>query len=77
MSNVTPLRARAAVESVWLSPAQVCDRVPGMTERILERMRGEGRGPRFAKPSPKTVVYSAADIDDWVSSSLVPTREQS
>ncbi|KAB1867712.1 hypothetical protein F6A08_05825 [Microbacterium algeriense] len=61
----------------WLSPLQVCDVIPGMTVTLLQRMRDAGKGPRYAKPSPKTVVYSRSDVDAWVRSTLVSTREQS
>lgn len=75
MSNVTALKPRAA--AVWLSPAQVCEHVPGMTERRLEYLRGKGQGPAYAKPTPMTVVYALADVDEWVSRSRVSTRESS
>lgn len=61
----------------WLSPEAVCAAIPGMSVSILQRMRDEGRGPRYAKPSPKTVVYARSDIDAYVRSTLVNTREQS
>lgn len=78
--NVTSIqRARegATVPTVWLSPTQVCELVPGMTVTLLQRMRDAGKGPRYAKPSAKTVVYSRSDVDAWVRSTLVGTREQS
>lgn len=77
MTNVTALRSRAVAPSEWLSPEQVCEVVPGMTLTLLQRMRDAGKGPRYAKPSPKTVVYSRSDVDTWVRSTLVGTREQS
>lgn len=78
MSNVTPLKTRAqAAGAEWLSPAQVCEVIPGMTVTLLQRMRDAGKGPRYAKPSAKTVVYARADIDAFVRSTLVNTREQS
>ena len=79
MSNVTALRARSgATEEVrWLSPAEVCEVIPGMTLTLLQRMRDAGKGPRYAKPSPKTVVYSLADVNAYVRSTLVGTKEQS
>lgn len=79
MSNVTALRPRAAKleETRWLSPAEVCDVIPGMTVTLLSRMRDAGKGPRYAKPSAKTVVYSLADVNDYVRSTMVNTREQS
>jgi hypothetical protein len=79
VSNVTALKPRAAsAESVtWLSPAEVCDVIPGMTVTLLSRMRDAGKGPRYAKPSPKTVVYSLADVNAYVRSTIVTTKEQS
>ena len=79
MSNVTALKPRAAAseQTTWLSPAEVCDIIPGMTVTLLQRMRDSGRGPRYAKPSAKTVVYALADVNAYVSSTMVPTREQS
>lgn len=78
MSNVTALKTRGEVaSSEWLSPAQVCEVIPGMTVTLLQRMRDAGKGPRYAKPSAKTVVYARSDVDAYVRSTLVNTREQS
>ncbi|TCJ28730.1 hypothetical protein E0W80_04320 [Microbacterium sp. PI-1] len=78
MSNVTAMKPRASAPfAEWLSPAEVCEVIPGMTMTLLQRMRDAGKGPRYAKPSAKTVVYSRADVDAWVRSTLVNTREQS
>lgn len=79
MSNVTAMRPRASAadETRWLSPAEVCEVIPGMTVTLLQRMRDAGKGPRYAKPSAKTVVYSLADVNAYVRSTIVTTREQS
>lgn len=78
MGAVTAMNPRAAAAPAeWLSPSQVCDAIPGMTITLLQRMRDAGKGPRYAKPSAKTVVYSRSDVDAWVRSTLVNTREQS
>lgn len=61
---------------VWLSPAEVCEVIPGMTVTLLQRMRDAGKGPRYAKPSPKTVVYNLADVHAYVRSTIVTTKEQ-
>lgn len=74
MGNVTAMKPRAAAEPVWLSIEQVCAHVPGMTPRRLEYLRGKGQGPRYAKPSPRTVVYALADVDAWVQAAMVQTR---
>lgn len=72
---VAQLRPR--VEQVWLSPAEVCDLVPGMTVANLQKLRNAGRGPAYSKPTLKTVVYSRADVQRWVEDRRVTTREQS
>lgn len=76
---VTPIRARAMKLSGdaggILSPAQVCDVVPGMTIRKLQRFRDEGRGPKYSKLG-RTIVYREHDVRAWVDRNVVPTREQ-
>jgi len=74
-ATVTAIKPRQ--ETIWLSPEQVCDRVPGMTLSRLKELRAAGRGPAYSKPTLKTVIYSAADIDAWVRGTRVSTREQS
>ena len=77
MSNVTALRtSKTTSAEEWLSPEQVCAILPGMTVRKLQPQRDEGHGPRYAKPSPKTVVYARADVDAYVRSTIVSTQEQ-
>lgn len=75
MSNVTPLR-KSTTQPVWLSPAQVCERVPGMTVAKLTDMRENRRGPAYYKPSLRTVVYLESEIDAWVAASRVQTRPE-
>lgn len=75
MSNVTALRKPDA-QPVWLSPAQVCDRIPGMTLDILSDMRENRRGPAYYKPSLRTVIYLESEIDAWVKGTRVETRPE-
>lgn len=75
VSNVTALKPRVA-EQQWLSPEQVCERIPGMTLKKLEDMRHERRGMNFYKPTQKTVVYSAAEVDEYVRATRVSVRER-
>lgn len=51
---------------VYLSSDLVCAMVPGMTKRRLEYLRGKGQGTRYSKPTPKTVIYTEADVRAWV-----------
>lgn len=65
----TPYPRRIAVahptEVVWLSEAEVCERVPGMTVETLKSLREERNGPPYYKPSLRTVVYSQDAVDKW------------
>ncbi|MEL5990747.1 helix-turn-helix transcriptional regulator [Microbacterium phosphatis] len=62
---------------IWLSPAQVCELVPGMTERRLRGLRANGAGPRYYKPSLKTVIYERSEIEAWIRGSVHTTRDHS
>ena len=53
----------------YLSPAQVVAMIPGMTPGRLAQLRFKGTGPRFRKPTPKTVVYVEAEVLEWVEAS--------
>jgi hypothetical protein len=75
VSNVTPMPAKTT-PTTWRSPAQVCELVPGLTVRKLQRFRDEGRGPRYSKLG-QTIVYAEADVNSWVREHLIGTREQS
>lgn len=37
----------------------------------LRRLRSEGRGPNYLKPTPGTVRYRKSDIDSWLDSKIV------
>jgi hypothetical protein len=56
-------------DEALLTPAEAAERL-AVTERVLERWRSVGDGPRFAKLSRKTVRYRAADIQAFVSGSV-------
>lgn len=73
VSALRPAKA-TSTEPVYLSPAEVCDIIPGMTEKILENLRGAGRGPRYSKPSQKTVVYERGDVLAYLTATRVETR---
>ena len=74
---VTPIRRADAGQDVYLSPEQVSALVPGLSVRSLRQMRAEGRGPRYLKPAPRTVVYLEADVRAWMRSTAHKTRDQS
>ena len=66
MSATTPAVAHAARR--FLSAEDVAELIPGMTTAKLSQLRFKGEGPRYYKPTPKTVVYSEADCFEWLES---------
>jgi hypothetical protein len=79
VAPVTPIRPATADEPVWLSPADVAARVPGLTVENLAELRKTGKGPAYFKPTGergKVIIYSAADVDAWVRAARHTTREQ-
>ncbi|WP_349864141.1 hypothetical protein [Leifsonia sp. WHRI 6310E] len=50
----------------YLKPDQVCELIPGMTKGNLAQLRFTGKGPKFLKPTPRTVVYREDDVVSWL-----------
>lgn len=78
MRNTTSTRPQLTDE--WLSPAQVCSLLPGMTEEILSERRKQRLDPPYFKPTGergKVVLYDRAEIMAWVKASKVATRDVS
>lgn len=61
--------ADPTTETVYLTPAQVCEIVPGMTRGNLSQLRFKGIGPKYYKPTPRVVLYDRDSIEEWVRSS--------
>ena len=51
-----------------LSPDEAAECIPGMTVTKLSQLRFTGSGPRYFKPTPKTVVYAEDDLVAWLES---------
>jgi hypothetical protein len=56
-------------EHTYLSPEQAAELIPGMTKNNLAQLRFTGKGPRYLKPTPRTVVYRKADVIAWLEAS--------
>lgn len=61
-------------DHVYLKPADVVGRWPFLTIGQLAQLRfngaaERGEGPKFLKPTPRTVVYREADIIAWLEGS--------
>ena len=49
-----------------MTPAEVAQLIPGMTKANLAQLRYAGGGPKFLKPTPRTVVYRETDVLEWL-----------
>ena len=52
-----------------MTPAEVAQLIPGMTKANLAQLRYAGGGPKFLKPTPRTVVYRETDVLEWLNAS--------
>lgn len=50
----------------YLSPKEVCQVIPGMTEGLLAQMRFRGDGPPYIEASPRRRVYSESSLHAWL-----------
>ena len=53
----------------YLSPKEAAELIPGMTVTNLAQLRFTGKGPKFLKPTPRTVVYRERDVLEWLEAS--------
>ena len=53
----------------YISPEEACELIPGMTRSNLAQLRFTGKGPKFLKPTPRTVVYREKDVIAWLEAS--------
>lgn len=59
---------------IYMTPAQVHERWPFLSVSHLAQLRfkgaaDRGEGPKFLKPTPKTVVYRERDVIEWLEAS--------
>lgn len=66
MSTSTSLAATTG--GPYLTPADV-EREFGFSRAHLAAMRFQGVGPRYRKPTPRKVLYTRADVIDWIEAS--------
>ncbi|MDQ0576473.1 helix-turn-helix transcriptional regulator [Agromyces albus] len=59
----------SAARTRYLTVDEVCELVPGMTKTNLAQLRFNGKGPRYRKPTPKTVLYLESEVIEWVEAS--------
>ena len=54
----------------FISIDDVLTLAPGITRNHLAQLRYTGGGPRFYKPTPRTVLYRKSDILAWLAASV-------
>ncbi|MEL5990748.1 helix-turn-helix transcriptional regulator [Microbacterium phosphatis] len=53
----------------YLSADEVTGLIPGMTKSNLAQLRFKGQGPKFLRPTPRTIVYRRTDVIAWLEAS--------
>lgn len=56
------------MEDEFIQPAVVTE-MTGMSVGALAQLRYAGGGPRFYKPTPKTVLYKRSEVIAWIEAS--------
>ncbi|GAB2572402.1 hypothetical protein GCM10027033_29970 [Leucobacter ruminantium] len=59
----------AAERPRYMTPDDVADLIPGMSRGLLAKLRFQGDGPKFLKPTPRTVLYRERDVVAWIEAS--------
>lgn len=52
----------------YIQPPEV-EEITGITVGALAQLRYHGTGPRFYKPTPRTVLYKRSEVLAWIESS--------
>jgi len=54
---------------IYITPEQVHEQWPFLSTTNLAALRFKGQGPKFLKPTPRTVVYRQRDVIEWLEAS--------
>lgn len=60
----------------FLTIDEVLAMAPCMTRTNLANMRHNGIGPRFFKPTARTVLYDKKSVMDWLENSVVDMKQK-
>jgi len=52
----------------YLTPAEVCELLPGMTVQLLNQMRFRGDSIPYIRVSPRKIVYRLSRIEEYLAS---------
>jgi hypothetical protein len=53
----------------FIQPSEV-SAITGVPIAVLARLRYDGRGPRYYKPTARIVLYKRDDVIEWLESSV-------
>jgi len=56
------------MDDEFILPAAVGE-ITGLKTGALAQLRYMGRGPRFYKPTPRTVLYKRSEVMAWIEAS--------
>lgn len=77
MSIHGPIAPPTPAERRYLTPEEVSALTRGaITVDRLRRLRFEGGGPPFLKPSPRRVLYLDADVHAWIAGTRMLRTDQ-
>jgi predicted DNA-binding transcriptional regulator AlpA len=60
----------------FIQPAEVTE-LTGLSSGALAQLRYQGTGPRFYKPTPRTVLYKRSEIVEWLEASAQTVTRRS
>ncbi|MGO4594837.1 helix-turn-helix transcriptional regulator [Leifsonia sp. LS-T14] len=53
----------------FIRPTEVAE-ITGLSVAALAQLRYKGKGPRYYKPTPHSVIYKRAEVIAWLESSV-------
>ncbi|MEQ1730308.1 MAG: hypothetical protein ABL982_18230 [Vicinamibacterales bacterium] len=56
------------MDGEFIQPSEVSD-ITGLSVGALAQLRYQGTGPRFYKPTPRTVLYKRSEVVAWIEES--------
>lgn len=61
-------RREQTMEEDFIQPQSVSE-ITGLSVAALAQLRYQGTGPRFYKPTPRTVLYKRSEVVAWIEGS--------
>jgi predicted DNA-binding transcriptional regulator AlpA len=66
---------REKIEKITGTPSEI-EKIFGIPRTSLANLRWSRRGPKFFKAGPRRVLYRLADVQAWIESHPVLTKEE-